>query len=133
VATHFGDTTGESTTSTMKKGDPSTNGSDLNNSNIIKPTLDHLSEKDRKTLEAYHKEVDEVFLSCYEVTRQGLLKMDVVPIIICKSDVTPEVKNNPSLSLDDIQFMINSALERQSKSSNEKMYRGIGERDGKKS
>jgi regulator of RNase E activity RraB len=117
----------------MKKGDPSTNGSDLNNSNIIKPTLDHLSEKDRKTLEAYHKEVDEVFLSCYEVTRQGLLKMDVVPIIICKSDVTPEVKNNPSLSLDDIQFMINSALERQSKSSNEKMYRGIGERDGKKS
>jgi hypothetical protein len=53
----------------MKKGVPDTNGSDLNKHNIVKPTLYHLSEEDHKTLEAYHKEVDEIFLSRYEVTR----------------------------------------------------------------
>jgi hypothetical protein len=37
-----------------------------------------------------------------------------------------------SLSLDDVQVMINSALERQAKSSNEMMRRLIWERDGKK-
>jgi hypothetical protein len=46
----------------MKNGFPGTNGSDLNKDNIIKPTLDHLSKEDRKTLEAYHKEVDVIFL-----------------------------------------------------------------------
>jgi hypothetical protein len=65
----FGDSIGESTTSTMKKADPGTNGSDLNKNNIIKPTLDHLSKEDRKALESYHKLVDEIFLSRYEVTR----------------------------------------------------------------
>jgi hypothetical protein len=53
----------------LKKGDPGTNGSDLNKDNIIKPTLDRLSKEDHKVLEAYHKEVDEIFLSRYEVTR----------------------------------------------------------------
>jgi hypothetical protein len=52
----------------MKKGDPGTNKSNLYKNNIIKPTLDHLLE-DRKALETYHKEVDEIFLSRYEVTR----------------------------------------------------------------
>jgi hypothetical protein len=52
----------------MKKVIPGTNGSDLIKYNIIKPTLDHLSEEDCKVLEAYHKEVDEIFLSRYEVT-----------------------------------------------------------------
>jgi hypothetical protein len=58
----------------MKKGDPNTNGSDLNkNNNNIKPTLDHLSGEDRKALKAYHKALDEIFVSRYEVTRQGLI------------------------------------------------------------
>jgi hypothetical protein len=117
----------------MKKGDPNTNGSDLNkNNNNIKPTLDHLSAEDRKALEAYHKAVDEIFVSRYEVTRQGLIQKDVVPINICMSEVTPEVWSNPSISLNDIQVMINSVLERQAKSSNEMMCRLIEERDGKK-
>jgi hypothetical protein len=68
VPTHFADSVGESTTLTMKKGDSDTNRSDLNKNNIIKATLDHLSEEDHKALEAYHKEVDEIFLSCYKVT-----------------------------------------------------------------
>jgi hypothetical protein len=73
VPTYFCDSARELTTSTMKKGDPDTSGSDLNKNNIIKPTLNHLLNKDCKALEAYHKEVDEIFLSHYEVTRQGLI------------------------------------------------------------
>jgi hypothetical protein len=114
----------------MRKGDPNTNGSDLN-MNIVKPTLDHLFEKDCKALEAYHKEVDEIFLSHYEVTRQGLIQKDAASINFCMSEVTPKVRSNPSLSLDDVQVMINYALERQAKSSNEMMCRLIEERDGK--
>jgi hypothetical protein len=49
-------------------------------------------------------------------------------MIIRKVEVTPEVWSNPLLSLDDIQFMINSVLERQSKSSDELMCRLIEER-----
>jgi hypothetical protein len=105
-------------TSTMKKGGPDTNGSDLNKDNIIKPTLNRLSEEDCKVLKAYHKDMDEIFLSCYEVTRHGLLQKDTMSINIHKSEVAHEVWSNPSLSLDDIQVMINSALERQAKSSN---------------
>jgi hypothetical protein len=118
----------------MKKGDPRTNGSELNKNknNNIKSTLDHLSEEDRKAIEAYHKEVDEIFLSRYEVTRQGLIQKDVVSINICKSKVTPEVWFNPSLSLNDVQLMINSTLERQAKSNNEMMHRLIEERHDKK-
>jgi hypothetical protein len=67
VLTHFDDSTGELTTSTMKKGGPNTNESDLNKDNIIKSTLGHLSKEDRKALEAYHKEVDDTLLH-YEVT-----------------------------------------------------------------
>jgi hypothetical protein len=69
----------------MKKGDSDTNRSDLNKNNIIKATLDHLSEEDHKALEAYHKEVDEIFLSCYKVTWQGLIQKDAAPINIPKS------------------------------------------------
>jgi hypothetical protein len=100
----------------MKKGDPSTNGSILNRNNIIKPTLDHMFEEDCKVLQAYSKEVDEIFLSHYEVTRQGLVQRDEA--LIYKSVVTPEVRSNPSLSLDDVQVMINTALERQAKRCN---------------
>jgi hypothetical protein len=56
-----------------------------------------------------------------------------VLIIIRKAEVTPDVQPNPSLSLDDIQSMINSALERQARSSDELMSRLIEERDGKNS
>jgi hypothetical protein len=54
------------------------------------------------------------------------------PIIIHKAEVTPEVRPNPPLSLNDVQSMINSALERQAKSSDELVRRLIEERDGEK-
>jgi hypothetical protein len=116
VRTHFDDSVRESTTLTMKKEAPA-------------PTLDYLSEEDRKALEAYHKEVDELFFSHYEVTQQGLIQKDAVSINISKAKVTPEVWSNPSLSLDDVQVMINSTLERQAKSSDELICRLIEERD----
>jgi hypothetical protein len=100
----------------MKKGGPDINISDVNKNNIIKLTLDHLSEEDHKALEACHKEVDEIFLSHYEVTRQGLVRKDA----LC--EVTPEVWSNPSLSLNNFQAMIN-----------EMMHRLIEERDEKRS
>jgi hypothetical protein len=53
-------------------------------------------------------------------------------INIRKSEVTSEVRSNPSLSLDDVQVIINSVLERQAKSSNELIHRLIEERDGEK-
>jgi hypothetical protein len=46
--------------------------------------------------------------------------------------VTPEVQPNQSLSLDDVQSMINYVLKRQAKSSDELMRRLIEEHDGKK-
>jgi hypothetical protein len=60
--------------------------------------------------------------------RQGLVLKDTTSMIIRKVEVTPEVWSNPLLSIDDIQFMINSVLERQSKSSDELMCRLIEER-----
>jgi hypothetical protein len=120
------------TTSSLKNGGCSTNGSDLDKDTIIKPTFNILLEEDHKELEAYCEEVDELFLSCYEVTRQGLIQKDAAPIVICKAEVTPEVRSNPLLSLDDVQSIVNSALERQVKSSDELMHRLIEEWDGKK-
>jgi hypothetical protein len=58
VATHFGDFVGESTTSStpsMKGGNSSHKGSDLNRGNILKPTFDTLMKEGRKAFEAYRK------------------------------------------------------------------------------
>jgi hypothetical protein len=46
--------------------------------------------------------------------------------------VIPEVRPNPSPSLNDVQNIINSALERQAKSTDELLRRLIEERDEKK-
>jgi hypothetical protein len=116
----------------MKKGNFGTNGSDLDKNNFIKPTLDTLMQDGRKALESYHANLDELFYSCYEVMQQRVILKDTAPIIIHKAKVAPEVQPNPSLSLDDVESMINSALERQAKSSDELVRRLIEERHGKK-
>jgi hypothetical protein len=134
VPTHFGNSVGESTTScmsSMKKGSSSVNRSDLDKNNILKPTFDTLMKEDRKALEAYLADLEEPFYSHDEVMRQELVLKDVAPIMIRKAEVTPEVRPDPSLSLNDVQSMINSALERKAKSSDELMRRLIEERDGK--
>jgi hypothetical protein len=55
-----------------------------------------------------------------------------MPIIFNKLEVIPKVRPYPSLSHNDIQSMINSALKRQAKSTDELLHRLIKELDGKK-
>jgi hypothetical protein len=65
------------------------------------------------------------------VTRQGIVLNDTTSIVFNKPEVVPEVRPNPSPSLNDVQVMINSALERQVKSTDELLRRLIEEQDGK--
>jgi hypothetical protein len=65
VATNFGDSTGESTTSSMssmKGGNSGHNGCDLNKGNILKPTIDTLTEEGHKVFEVYRANLEELFL-----------------------------------------------------------------------
>jgi hypothetical protein len=110
LATPLGTTT--SSTSSINDGNSSHNGSDLDKGNILKPTFDTLTEEGRKAFEAYHTNFEELFLLRCEVTQQGTVLKDTTPIIFIKPEVTPEVRPNPSPSLNDVQNMINSALER---------------------
>jgi hypothetical protein len=135
VATHFGDSIGESTTSStssMKGGNSKNNGSDLDKGNILKSTFDTLMEEGRKAFKAYHVNLKELFLSCCKATRQGTVLRDTIPIIFNKLEVILEVRPGPSPPRNDIQAMINSALERQARSTDELLRRLVEERDGKK-
>jgi hypothetical protein len=117
VQTHFGNSAGESTTSStssMKGRNSGNNGSDRVKNNILKPTF------------------EELFLSRCEMTRQGTVLRDTTPIVFNKPEVTPKVPPDPSPSHNDIQSMINSVLERQAKSIDELLHRLEEERDGKK-
>jgi hypothetical protein len=131
----FGDFVGESTTvstSSIKRGNSDNIGSDLDKGNILKPNFDTLTEEGRQAFKAYIADLTELFLSRCEVTRQGTVLRDTTPIIFHKPEVIPEVRPNPSPSHNDIQVMTNSALERQTKSTNELVRRLIEERNRKK-
>jgi hypothetical protein len=52
----------------MKGGNSSHNGSDLDRGNILKPTFNTLTEEGHKAFEAYHANLEELFLSHCEVT-----------------------------------------------------------------
>jgi hypothetical protein len=53
----------------MNKGGSRINESNLDNNNIIKLTFETLMEEDRKALETYCANLNELFYSCYEVSR----------------------------------------------------------------
>jgi hypothetical protein len=92
--TYFGDSTGKSTTSSMssmKGGRSGNNGSDLDKSNIFKPTFDTLTRESHKAFRAYLVDLEELFLSRCEVTWQGTVLQDSTPIVFNKPEVTPEV------------------------------------------
>jgi hypothetical protein len=130
----FGNSARESTTSgtsSMKGGNSDHNGSDLDKVNILKPTFNTLMEEGCKEFEAYHANLEELFLSHCEVTRQGTVPKDTMPIVFTKPEVIPEVRPNPPPSLNYFQNMINSALERQAKIIDELLHRLIDEQDGK--
>jgi hypothetical protein len=130
VATHFGDYAGElttSSTSSMNGGNSNNNISDLDKGNILKPTLDTLMEEGCKVFKTYHANLEELFLSRYEVMRHETVLKDTTPIVFNK----PKVWLDPSPSRNDIQAMVNYALERQAKSIDELLRRLIEEWDGK--
>jgi hypothetical protein len=52
----------------MNGGNTGNNGSILDKGNILKPTFDTLTEEGRKAFEAYHANLEELFLSHCEVT-----------------------------------------------------------------
>jgi hypothetical protein len=114
----------------MKGGNSSNNGSDLNKSNILKPTFDTLTKEGHKAFEVYCANLEGLFLSCCKVTQHGTVLKDTTPIVFHKPEVIPEVRPGPSPSRNDIQPMINFALERQTKSTDELLRRLIEERDG---
>jgi hypothetical protein len=89
-----------------------TNGSDLDKNNIIKPTFDTLTEEGHKTFEAYHANLEELFLSRCEVMQHRTVLKDTTSIVFHKPEVIPEVRPDPSPSYNDIQSMINSVLQR---------------------
>jgi hypothetical protein len=53
----------------MKGGNFGTNRSDIDKTNILKPTFDTLTKEGRKAFEAYHANLEELFLMCGEVTQ----------------------------------------------------------------
>jgi hypothetical protein len=116
----------------MKGGNSGNNGSNLYKGNILKPTFDTLTEEGRKAFDAYRANLEELFLLHYGVTRHVTVFKDTTPIIFNRPEVIPEVRPNESLSHNDVQFVINSALEKQIKSVNELLCRLIVEQDGKK-
>jgi hypothetical protein len=103
----------------MNGGNSDNNGSDLDKGNILKPTFDTLTEEGRKAFKAYHINLEELFVS--------QLFSRTPPTIFNKPDVIPEVRPDPSHSHNDIQFRIDSALERQAKSTDELLCRLIEE------
>jgi hypothetical protein len=94
--------------------------------------FDTLTEEGRKAFEAYRANLEELFLSCCEVTRHGTILEDTTPIVFHKPEVILKVQPDPSPTRNDIQSMINSALERQAKSTDELLCSLIEEWDGKK-
>jgi hypothetical protein len=71
----------------MKGGNSGNNGSDHDKDNIMKPTFDTLMEEGRKAFKAYHANLEDLFLSRCEVTRQGTVIRDTTPIVFNKPEV----------------------------------------------
>jgi hypothetical protein len=95
-------------------------------------TSSSLTKDGRKAFKVYHANLEELFLLRCEVTRQGTVLKDTMPIIFNKPEVIPGVRPNPLPSLNDVQNMINSALERQAKNTDVLLRSLIEEQDGKK-
>jgi hypothetical protein len=75
----------------MKGGNSDHNGSNLDKGNILKPTFDTLTEEGCKAFEACHSNLEELFFSCCEVTRQGTILKDIMSIVFTKPEVMPMV------------------------------------------
>jgi hypothetical protein len=116
----------------MKGGNSGNNRSDLDKGNILKPTFNTLTKEGHKAFEAYHANVEEIFLLCCDVTWQGTVLQDTTSIVFNKPEVIPKVWPDPSPSRNDIEAIVNYAIERQVKSTDELLRRLIEERNRKK-
>jgi hypothetical protein len=99
----------------MKGRNSGNNGSDLNKGNILKPTFATFVGGGGGAFKAYRTNLEELFLSRCEVMQHGTVLKDTTPIVFNKPEVIPNVQPDPSPSRNDIQSMINSALERQAR------------------
>jgi hypothetical protein len=81
----------------MNSGNSGHNRCDLDKGNILKPTFDTFTEEGHKAFETYRTNLEELFLSCCEVTRQGTVLKDTTSIVFTKSEVIHEVWTNSSL------------------------------------
>jgi hypothetical protein len=115
----------------MKGRNSDNNGSDLDKGNILTPTFDTLTDEDHKAFKAYRTNLEDLFLLHCKVMLHGSVLKDTTPILFNKPEVIPKVRSDPSPSHNDIQFMIDSTLERQAKSIDELLRRLIEERYGK--
>jgi hypothetical protein len=75
--------------SSMNGGNSDSNGSDLDQGHILKPTFGTLMEEGRKASKAYLTDLEELLLSHYEVMRQGTILQDTTATIFNKPEVTP--------------------------------------------
>jgi hypothetical protein len=116
----------------MKGGNFGNNGSDLDKGNILKPTFVTLTKERWQAFEAYIVDLRELFISHCRMARQGIVLQDTTSIVFHKPEVILEVRPDPSPSHNDIHVMIDYALERQAKSTDELLRRLIEERGGKK-
>jgi hypothetical protein len=81
--------------SSMKGENSNNSRSDLDKSNILKPTFDTLMEEGRKAFDVYHANLEELFLSRYKVTRHRTVLKDTTPIIFHRLEVIPELRHGP--------------------------------------
>jgi hypothetical protein len=81
----------------MKGENSSKYRSDLDKSNILKPTFDTLTEEGRKAFEAYHTNLEELFLSHCEVTWHGTVLKDTTAIVFHMPESPNEARQRPIL------------------------------------
>jgi hypothetical protein len=79
----------------MKHGNSSNNGSNLDKSNILKPTFDTLMEEGHKAFQAYCTNLEELFLSRCEVTWHGTALKDNMLIVFHRPEVIPKIRPDP--------------------------------------
>ena len=85
-------------------------GPTIDSKNIITPTLEDLPEEYRQEYEERKLEFDKIMLSCFQKTRQGVIKKDgELPSICIKPEVNPTVSNAP-FSEEQIALMIDQQV-----------------------
>ena len=85
-------------------------GPTIDSKNIITPTLEDLPEEYRQEYEERKLEFNKIMLSCFQKTRQGVIRKEgELPSIYIKPEVTPTVSNAP-FSEEQIALMIDQQV-----------------------